>query len=193
MKTCAAHVPSLIMLLLAGAAVFPGVALAAEEGSKWGIFLPIGQLFNLVLVIGVLVWIARKPLTTFFVARTQTIRERLAEAQAEHKEAEKNLAEIQSRMSRLDDEVREIKEQAEREAQEEYHRLVSAAERDAEKIVERAREEIEGMTRAALLELREHVAELSVRLAEDRIRREITEEDKSRLISGFMRGLEEKR
>jgi F-type H+-transporting ATPase subunit b len=176
----------LALLLLGEAVLLPGVALAAEEGDKWGIWMPLGRLFNLALVVGILVWVARKPLQNFYANRTQTIREQLAEAQAARKEAEAKLAEIESRMSRLDDELREIKEQAEKEAQEEYLRLLSAAERDAGKIIERTREEIEGMTRSAQLELKAHVAELSVQLAEEKIRQDITDEDRSRLFSRFV-------
>ena len=177
------------LLLLGCAVVLPQSAFAAEESDKWGIWLDVGRFFNLMVVVGVLVWVARKPLANFFVTRTQTIRERLAEAQAARKEAEAKLAEIESRMSRLDEELAGIKEQAEREAQEEYSRVLSAAERDAEKIIERARQEIEGMTRAAHNELKAHAADLSIRLAEDRIRQEITDEDRNRFISGFVQKL----
>jgi F-type H+-transporting ATPase subunit b len=176
----------LALLLLGVAVLIPGVALAAEEGDKWGIWIPLGRFFNLALVIGILVWVARKPLQSFYASRTQMIRDQLAEAQAARKEAEAKLAEIESRMSRLDDELREIKEQAEKDAQEEYLRLLSAAERDAEKIIERTRQEIEGMTRSAQLELKAHVAELSVQLAEEKIRQKITDEDRSQLLSGFV-------
>ncbi len=174
------------LLWLCGIILLPTVAFAAEEGSKWGILLPMGRFFNLALVIGVLVWVARKPLTNFYAARTQMIREQLAEAQAARAEAEAKQAEIEARMSRLDEELREIREQAEKEAQEEYRRLVEAASRDAERIVVRAREEIDGMMRAAQLELKAHVAELSVRMAEEKICREITNEDHNRLFAGFV-------
>ncbi len=174
------------LLILAATILLPGVALAAEGESRWGILLPLGRFFNLVIVIGVLVWVARKPLANFYATRTQTIREQLVEAQAARKEAEAKLTEMNFRISRLDEELREIKEQAEKEAQEECQRLISAAERDAEKIVERAREEIEGMTRAAQLELRAHVADLSVQIAEEKIREGITSEDHNRLFAGFV-------
>jgi len=186
MKAHAFRLLILILLLVGTAVLLPGVALAAEEGNKWGIWLIIGRFFNLVLVIGILVWAARKPLRSFYESRTQTIREQLAEAQTARKEAEAKLAEIESRMSRLDDELKAIKEQAEKDAQEEYQRLLSAAERDAEKIIERTRQEIEGMTRSAQLELKAHVAELSVQLAEEKIRQKITDEDHGRLFSGFV-------
>lgn len=192
MNTPSARVLVSMMLLTAGKAVLPEIALAAEEGNKWGIWLGIGKFANLILVVAVLVWVARKPLANFFSSRTQGIHEQLAEAQRARKEAETKLAEMESRMSRLDDEIREIKIAAEKEAQEEYRRLLTAAEQDAEKIIERSKQEIEGITRAAQQELKLHVAELSVKLAEEKIRGEITEVDRQRIFSRFVIKLEGK-
>jgi len=179
----------LFAALITAAAAVPQAAYAAEEGNKWGIWLDIGRTFNLLVVLGALIWIARKPLSNFFTGRTQAIQEQLAEAQKARKEAEAALAEMQSRMSRLQDELREIKDSAEREAQEEYRRLLDAAGQEAEKILERSRQEIEGITRAAQLELKVHVAELSVGLAEEQIRRHITGPDQGRLFERFVKQL----
>ena len=181
-----------LLLLAAGIAASPESVFAAAEANKWGFWLDVGRFFNLFLVIAILVWIARKPLLNFFAGRTQGIREQLAEAQRARLEAENKLAEMESRMSRLDDEMREIKAAAEKEAKEEYNRLLAAAEQDADKIIERSRQEIEGITRAAQLELKAHVAELSVKMAEEKIRGEITEADHERIFSKFVTKLGDK-
>jgi F-type H+-transporting ATPase subunit b len=186
MNTPKARILLSLLLLMAGTTALPEIAFAAEEGNKWGIWLDIGKFFNLILVIAALVWIARKPLSNFFAGRTQAIREQLAEAQKARMEGERKLAEIESRMSRLDDEIREIKAAADREAKEEYERLLAAAEQDADKIIERSRQEIEGLTRAAQQELKVQVAELTVKMAEEKIRGEITEADRERIFSRFV-------
>ena len=177
---------SAALLALLGFAMFPATALAAEEGRAWGVWLSVGRFFNLLLVVAVLVLIARKPLSNFFAHRSDAIREQLAEAQKARAEAEARLAEIQSRMSRLDDELKEIADTAEKDAQAEYKKMLAQAEQDAEKIVERSRQEIEGMTRTAQQELRLHAAELSVRLAEEKIRKEISPADHERLLNHFV-------
>jgi len=175
-----------IIIMVIGWIVSPDIALASEEESKWGIFLILGKFFNLALVVMVLVWAARKPLSNFFANRTQTIRDQLVEAQEARREAEAKLAEIESRMSRLDDELNELRKAAEKEGKEEYERLTALAEQDAEKILERSRQEIEGMLRTAQLELKAHAAELSINLAEEKIRSEITNDDHSRLFTRFV-------
>jgi F-type H+-transporting ATPase subunit b len=176
--------------LLFGAIVclaLPGLVCAAEgERGKSELWLGIGKLANLILVIAILVYVARKPLAHFFAVRTQSIQDQLAEAQKARQEAEAKLAEIEASMSSLDRELKEIREAAEKEAHEEYQRLVAAADRDAEKIMDRARREIEGMTRAAQLELKAQAAELSIQLAKERIQTEMTDEDRSRLFERFV-------
>jgi F-type H+-transporting ATPase subunit b len=132
------------------------------------------------------VWVARKPLKSFFASRTQSIQEQLAEARKVQEEADAKLAQMESQMSHLDEELRALGADAEREARDEYQRLLAEAEQDANKIVERARQEIEGLTRTAQMELKAHVAELSVRLAEEGIRREITDQDRDRLFMRFV-------
>jgi F-type H+-transporting ATPase subunit b len=171
---------------LTGAVALPESVFASEEGNPWGGWFDVGRVFNLLLVVGVLVWVTRKPLASFFANRSQAIREELAEAQRARAEAESRLAEIELRMSRLDEELKEIAHTSEQEGQDEYQRLLLAADQDAKKIVERSKQEIDGMTRAAQLELKQHAAELSVQMAEDRIRTDITPADRERLFTRFV-------
>jgi F-type H+-transporting ATPase subunit b len=177
---------SAALLVLTGAVALPESVFASEEGNPWGGWFDVGRVFNLLLVVGVLVWVTRKPLASFFANRSQAIREELAEAQRARAEAESRLAEIELRMSRLDEELKEIAHTSEQEGQDEYQRLLLAADQDAKKIVERSKQEIDGMTRAAQLELKQHAAELSVQMAEDRIRTDITPADRERLFTRFV-------
>jgi F-type H+-transporting ATPase subunit b len=167
-------------------AAFSSEAWASETGDRWGSLLEIGKLTNLLLVAAVLVYAARKPLASFFASRSQAIRDQLMEAQKARLEAEARLNEINLRMSSLDDELSQLRAAAEIEAREEHERLVASADREAGKILERARQEIEGLTRAAQLELKAHAAKLSVRIAEGKIRDEMTVEDKRRLFARFV-------
>jgi F-type H+-transporting ATPase subunit b len=174
-------------LLILGAAAFPEAAFAAEAANKWGIWRTVvGPFFNLFFVAGVLVWALRKPMATFFSQRTRAIQDQLAEAQEARRAAEAKVAEIESKMGRLDEELKEIKQNAEKEAQEEYARMNATAEHDVQKIVDRARQEIEGLTRAAQKELKAHIAELSVQMAEEKIRAEINDADRGRIFTKFV-------
>jgi F-type H+-transporting ATPase subunit b len=168
--------------------------LAAESaGGGWGIWLFVGRVFNLAIVVGLLVWVARKPLANFYASRAESIREQLAEAQRARAEAEARLAEIEARMSHLDQELGEMKVAAEKEAEVEYKRLLEAADEEARKLIGRAKEEIDGITREAYLDLRAHAAELAVSLARQKIQGQITDDDRRRLFEKFLAGLEDKK
>jgi len=183
-----------VLLVLAGCLLAARPLLAAEgSGSGWGIWLFVGRVFNLAVVVGLLVWVARKPLANFYANRAESIREQLAEARRARAEAEAKLAEIEARMSRLDQELGEMKAAAEKDADLEYKRLVEAADEEARKIIGKAKEEIGGITREAYLGLKAHAAELAVNLAGQKIKGQITDEDRRRLFEGFLAGLEEKK
>jgi len=180
----------LFILNAAVCLALPAALRASESaGEGWGSWLDIGKAANLALVLAVLVWAGRKPLAKFFTGRSQAIEDQLAEAQKARRDAEARLAEINSRMSNLEAELLEIRAAAEQEAKAEYQRLAADAEREAQKIVERAGREIEGMTRAAQLELKTHISELSVQLAQQKIQSEITADDRRRLFTRFVAGL----
>ena len=82
----------------------------------------------------------------------------------------------------LDKEVAQIKKQAEAEAAAERERLTRQTESDLAKLKASAQREIEGAAKIAKQELREFVAQQSLQLAEETIRREIRPEDDARLI-----------
>jgi len=192
LKTLGGMLP--VLLVLAGC-LLGAEPLLAADGSEggWGIWLFIGRLFNLAVVVGLLVWVVRKPLANFYASRSESIREQLAEAQRARAEAEAKLAEIESKMSRLDQELGEMKAAAEKDAELEYKRLVEAADEESRKIVGKAKEEIDGITREAYLDLKAHAAELAVTLAGQKIKGQITEEDRRRLFENFLAGLEDKK
>ena len=192
LKTLRGMLP--VLFVLAGC-LLGAEPLLAADGSEggWGIWLFIGRLFNLAVVVGLLVWVVRKPLANFYASRSESIREQLAEAQRARAEAEAKLAEIESKMSRLDQELGEMKAAAEKDAELEYKRLIEAADEESRKIVGKAKEEIEGITREAYLDLKAHAAELAVTLAGQKIKGQITEEDRRRLFENFLAGLEDKK
>ena len=157
---------------------FHPVLLASD--ARW---LPIvSKAFNLVLFIGILYYLLRKPVREFFTTRLSEVRAMLDRAAREKAEAEAKMNELNARLSKLDAELAEIREQAEREAQTERARLEAEAKADAEKLRVTAQREIEGAKQTALVQLREFTANKSVELAEQLIRRELTPQDDARLL-----------
>jgi F0F1-type ATP synthase membrane subunit b/b' len=137
---------------------------------------------NLAIFLAILYYLLRKPARAFFASRLAEVRATLDRAAREKAEAEAKMAELNARLSKLDDEVAGIHQQAEREAQAERTRLEAEAKADAEKLRVTAQREIEGATQSALVQLREFTAEKAVELAEQMIRRELTPQDDARLV-----------
>ncbi len=167
----------------------PLYAAEGSEGGWGGFWLFAGRVMNLAVVALILVWVARKPLSNFYASRTESIQEQLVEAKRARADAEAKLAAIESRTSRLDQELSEIKAASEQEARAEYARLSDAADEEARRVIDRARQEIEAMTREAYLGLKAYAAELAVDAAEKRIRGLMTDEDRNRLFSRFVSDL----
>lgn len=156
----------------------------------WEDLLPtLARLINLLLFVGLMYFLLRRPLGEAFRARQEGIRRDLLRAEEERRAAVAKLEEVEGRLARLDAEVEAIRAQAQREAAEERGRIERATEEEVRKIREQARREIESAAKAARAELRAYTAEQSVRLAEELIRSEIRPEDDAHLVSEYVEEL----
>ena len=138
---------------------------------------------NLLIFVGLFIYILRRPVSEALRARREGIRRELMRAQEERNAALAKLEEVKARLSRLDEEVKTVREQSEREAAEERERISRSTEEETRKLREQSQREIESAGKAARAELREFAAEQSVRLAEEMIRRDIKPEDDARLVN----------
>jgi ATP synthase F0 subunit b len=143
---------------------------------------------NLLIFLAFLIYLLRNKIRIgdVFDKRAAGIRKELEEAQQARAEAEQKLAEVEARLNRLDEEVADIKAEAERESAREMDRIKKAAAADAEKIGQTAQREIEGSVKAAKSDLRAFVAEQSAQLAQSMIQREMKPDDNSRLIGKYI-------
>jgi len=126
-------------------------------------------LLNFAAIAGVIFWASRKYLPGMFRARTAAIQKAMQEAQKASEEARRKLAEIESRLMKLDVEIGMMRDAAEKEAAAEEARIQAAAQEDARKMVESARQEIAAAAKAARRELTAYAADLAVGLAKKQI------------------------
>lgn len=124
---------------------------------------------NFLVIAVLIVWLAKKNLPGMFRNRTASIQQAMEEARKASEEANRRLAGIESRLSRLDAEIGEMRVAAEKEAAAEEQRIKAAAEDDARKIAEAAGQEITAVARAARRELTTFAADLAVSLAKKQI------------------------
>ena len=88
-----------------------------------------------------------------FRDRTAAIQKAMQEAQKASEEARRKLAEIESRLQKLDVEIGMMRDAAEKEGVAEEARIQAAAEEDARKIVASAEQEISAAAKAARRQL----------------------------------------
>ncbi len=147
-----------------------------------GVHPAIAKAVNLVLFLGVLYYLLRKPIKGFFEARLADVRKTLERAARDKDEATQKMAELDARLNRLDADIAGIKAQAERESVAERERIQVETQREMEKVRATAVREIDAARQIALADLKEFTANKSVELAEQIIRRELTPEDDRNLV-----------
>ena len=135
------------------------------DGAYW-----LAVILNFAIVAGVIFWFSKKNLPAMFRGRTATIQKSLEEARTASADANRRLAEIESRLQHLGEEISQMNATAESSAVAEDARIKAAAEEDARRIVESAQQDIAAAARAARRELTAHAADLAVTLAGQQIK-----------------------
>ena len=144
--------------------------------------LELWKFANLAIFTGVGIYILRKPISQALQSRRGAIQQELITAQNERDQALARVAEADSMLSGLDDDVRKVQEQAREEARSERQRLTLSTEREIEKLKQQAQREMETVDKLARKELREFLAEKSVQMARESIRTQMRPEDDTALI-----------
>jgi len=111
----------------------------------------------------------KSKLPSYFSSRNEAIHRGIVEARNASEDAKRRLADIESRLSRLDSEVAQIKVSSEQESAAEEARIRAAAEADAKRILVAAEQEIEAAGRQARRDLKALAADLAVDLAARKI------------------------
>jgi len=124
---------------------------------------------NFVVIAAAIIWAARKYLPGMFRDRSAAIQKAMQEAQKASEDARRRLAEIESRLMKLDAEIGTIRDAAEKESAAEAARIQAAAEEDARKLVAAAEQEIAAAGKAARRQLTAYAADLAVGLARKQI------------------------
>jgi len=148
------------------------------------------ELGNLILLVGVIVYFARKPIQKFFGERREKIRTDIGEASQILADAEARLSEWQERMGELDAEIEKIRATERRRAEREREKILEEAQQSAERIRREAGTAVEREVRRAQEELRREAAELALEMAESLLRERMGEEDQSRLVEEFIARVE---
>lgn len=159
-------------------------ALAAEEGGS--ALTLVWNAINLALLVGVIVYFARKPVVQNLRARRREIADDLETSAGLLKQGEARLAEWRERVERLDAELAEIRDTSRRLAEEEREAILAQAHATAERIRRDAQAAVEQEVRRARRELADEATALAVELAEGLLRENVGSADQTRLFDEFL-------
>jgi F0F1-type ATP synthase membrane subunit b/b' len=144
--------------------------------------LELWKFLNLAIFLAAAIFILRRKINEALLARGESIKQELIIAQKEREKALAKLAEADSRLTRVDEDVRLVREQASQEAEAERQRLAASTEREIEKLKQQAQREIETADKVARKELRQYLAQRSVELARESVKSQMRPEDDTLLI-----------
>jgi F-type H+-transporting ATPase subunit b len=146
------------------------------------------SIFNFLLMLALIYWKGYPRLTVALRERSSLIRRTIEESQLLGEEAQRRLAEIESRWAQLDSEIAAIQAAAEAGMENEEQALLAATGEDTRRILEYSEHEIVLAAQRARRELKAFAADLAVSIARQRIR--IDERTDQDLIRAFVKELE---
>jgi F-type H+-transporting ATPase subunit b len=188
-------VRAVLILLAVIALVTPSLAFAAAEEEAHaasGFSALLWPILNFIVLCGTLYYFLNKPFSTYLNDRSTSIRKDLVEAAELKASAATQLATIDQKLKALPGELDALRKRGAEETAAEEQRITTAAQAERDRLLDQARREIELQTRLAKREILEHAADLSVQLATERLKQELTPADQSRLVERYLEQVREK-
>jgi F-type H+-transporting ATPase subunit b len=148
---------------------------------------------NFIIFVGILYYYLNQPLKDYLATRSSTIRKDLVEAAELRTTATSQLATIEQRLAALPGELNALRTRGADEIKAEEQRIAAQAAADRDRLLEQTRREIDLQVRLAKKEMLEHAADLSVQLATERIKSEVTPADQDRMVDRYLSQVKEQR
>jgi len=140
------------------------------------------KFINLGIYVAILVYFLRKPLSESFKQKREEIRAELIKAEEARKNALAELADIEAKLAGLEREKSSMLHEAKAEATTEKERIIAESNAEIARMESQADNEIARRAQQSEIELRRLAATESVRLAEQKIKSQITPEKDAVLV-----------
>ncbi len=168
------------LLLLA-----PAVALASGDAHGGAVTIPWTSLFwhafNLLLLLGVIFWLARRPVSDALRNRSATVRRDIESAQSERAAARVELEELEEKLADFELQVERLRKEMAEQAQHEREDILERAERESIAVRASAERAIRDEAQRARRQLQADAVALAVQLAEGILAAQVSEADQQAL------------
>lgn len=169
--------------------LFAGVAIASSGGpveqKHWTVDDWI-RVMNFGVLVTALFFILKKPVANALNGRIEDIKNQLDELESKKVEAEKTLAEYETKIASLEKEADTILSQYKEQGEAAKKRILEAASESAEKLKEQAKRNIEHEFNNARQELQAEIMTKALEKAEELVNKSISTEDQDRLIDEYL-------
>lgn len=182
-----AHYMLLSILMIVANASLVYAAGGGGEGSSREMFIDFAwRVANFVVLVGFLYWFLAKKIKEFFIERRQTIKTTIDEKIAEKEETEKKFKEYSAKLDKATEEISNIFELIKSQGTVEKEKIIEDAKKAAEKMKEDAQTRMEQEFNSARNQLRAEAAKLSVELAEELVKKNITQEHHEHMVKDYL-------
>jgi F-type H+-transporting ATPase subunit b len=144
------------------------------------------RIFDFVLLVGFLYWVAAKKIKEFFVDRRHNIKCTIEEKLAEKEETEKKFKEYSLRLDKATEEIKNIFEMIKAQGLTEKEKIIEDAKKAAAKMIEDTQMRMEQELKGARNQLRAEAAALSVSMAEELLKKNITPELHENMVKEYL-------
>lgn len=168
---------------------------ASQEGAtpaENSLAATIFKWIHFLIVVALAYWVLAKLLPPYIRHNADRISSAIRKAAAAKAEAERQLKEAAEKLTRLEQEVQQFREQAKKDAAAEWDRLRHMTQADLEKVGMAMNAEIEAAERAARAELKALAAKLAVDRAESLIASRLTPALQESMIRNLVHSLQER-
>jgi len=175
---------SLLIVLISACMVYASGCGEGHESSQWKGFA--FKTVNAVLIIGFLVWMLAPKIKSFFAGRRQEIKESLESTAVQKADAEKQYREYAEKIDKASLEIDGIFEMIKAQGVVEKQKIIEDATKVAEKMKEDAQARLEQELKKASSQLRSEAVLLSVQMAEEILKKNITTQDHEAMVKEYM-------
>ncbi len=168
-----------------------GLSFASEHsGGGHELRQVIGKIINSTILWGSLAYLLYKPIASFFRKKSEMEKEVFFSSKNEREASENRLKEVTLRVENLEKELKAIRERFKKEAEKDKEMIEKKIEEDVAKIQKFTNLEIERIYNETLRELKLFALNISIKDAEEKIRKRIDKGTQQVLIRRFLNEIE---
>ena len=175
---------TLALLVAVNSVYASGGSEGGHEKSQWFEFA--WKTLDFILLVGFLYWLLAEKIKTFFVGRRQEIKDSMENAAKQKTEAEKKYREYSEKIEKASQEIDGIMEMIKAQGVAEKQKIIEDADKVAQKMKEDAQARIEQEFNKASYQLRSEAVQLSVAMAEEILKKNITAQDHEVMVRDYM-------